>query len=203
MQSENQTVAVAKSLDADSKEQPRLPEEPRAPSGGWHPRKIETIDELREFIEANATEINMKAKVFCRRSADAEEVVQELFIRLRHVLETSATGINNAWAITHTVMARLAIDHYRRSARNKTRIKRLEFPDSIPDCNSGGQSEASDIEALCKALDSLPPRLRLIVIGIFIEGCKAKEVATRMGLSESRLAELKKLALEHLRKVLA
>jgi RNA polymerase sigma factor (sigma-70 family) len=177
-----------------------LPEQPRAPNENWFSRRIESLSELRKFFEENATEIRQKAEILCR--AGAEDASQELFPRMVRFLRGHPSGIDNAWALVHTMLARAAIDSYRTLKRTKNRVKRLEFPDPIPDHDRERASD-EDVETLQQALATLPPRLRLIVSGIFIDGCKAKDVAKRVGLSESRVAELKRVALEQLKEVLA
>jgi RNA polymerase sigma factor (sigma-70 family) len=177
-----------------------LPEQPRAPHENRFSRRVKSIEELREFFAQNATEIRQKAELLCR--SGAEDATQELFPKMVRFLHGNPNGIDNAWGIIHTMLARAAIDGYRTLKRSKSRVKRLEFPDSIPD-HDRGRINHEDIEALRHALKALQPRLRLIVSGIFIDGCKAKDVAKRVGLSESRVAELKRVALEQLKEVLA
>src|SRR5262249_8208422 len=148
----------------------RKPEQPRAPNGERLSKKIENVAELRAFVEENETEIVQKARALCYGiKGHAEEVAQELYPKLFKVLGEHPNGIDNAWGMTHTVMARLAIDKYRKLKRTRRRIKRLEFPDSIPDPHDARVFEHADIEELCKALEKLPPRLKTIVVGIFLE----------------------------------
>jgi RNA polymerase sigma factor (sigma-70 family) len=181
----------------------RLPEQPRAPSGAKLTNEVRSFEELRAFVNKHHVEIVQKAKALTfGTNGNPEEIVQELFPRLKIALDRSPNGFNNAWGMTHAIMARLAIDQYRTLKRTRERIKRLEFPDSIPDHHHKRDLYGTDAEALSNALDTLPQRLKKIVVGIFLEGCKAKDIAKTLGLSESRLAELKALALRQLREVL-
>lgn len=174
----------------------RLPEQPRAPA------RVATIEELRSFFEKNADSILQKAKLLCYGSVtNAEEITQELYPRMLRTLERSKRGIEYPWACAHQILARLAIDHYRKESRTRAHIKRLEFPDSIPE-EAPSVMAREDGQRVLKAVDSLPPRDQQILVGIFLEGCKARDVARRLGLSESRLAEVKRLALTRLREVL-
>jgi RNA polymerase sigma factor (sigma-70 family) len=152
-------------------------------------------------VNVNADEIHRKARMLCYGSTErADEVLQELYPRLVAVLRRNPQGFDNAWAVIHRVAARLAIDSYRKYRRS-LRTKQLLDPGEL--CDSGRPPpDMPDTETLHSAIASLPERLQVIVLGIFIEGCKAKDVARRVGLSESRVAELKGTALAHLRKVL-
>lgn len=178
---------------------PRLPEQPRAPDSITNP------EELRTFVEKNMIAMFKRAKVFCYGNVEeAREIVQELYPRMVIVLEHSQSGvIAYPWSCALQILARLAIDRYRKERRTRARIKRLEFPDSIPDDPPQQRASDKDLEELCRALESLSSRSKAIVAGIFLDGCKAKDIAARLGISESRLSELKNLALKQLREVLA
>lgn len=182
--------------------EPRLPEQPRAPNRERLPERIGSIPELRAFMNAHADEIHSKARMLCYGSTErADEVLQELYPRLVSVLRRNPSGFDNAWAMIHRVAARLAIDSYRKH-RRALRTKQLLEPGELTDA-ARPPPDMPDSEALHAAISSLPDRLKFIVLGIFIDGCKAKDIARRIGLSESRVAELKQDALTMLRRHLS
>lgn len=177
-------------------------EKPRAPSSPRFSKRVDTVAELRAFVNEHADEIRQKATIltYGRREL-ADEVLQELYPRLVTVLGRNPHGIDNVWAVIHTVAARLAIDVYRKHRRS-LRTKQLLEPGELTDCERP-PPELPDSDALRHAMATLPHRLQIIVSGIFIEGCKAKDIARRVGLSESRVAELKAVALKQLRQALS
>ncbi len=197
MQIENRKALKQFNRDADCIQRQTLPEQPRAPSEC--PHRVTTEDELRGFVGVHAADIARKANILCYGSHDSsQEVVQELYPRLLKVLQRSPEGLQNPWAVIHQVAARLAIDCHRQNVRRQT-VKELPHPESIVD---KGRKDTSTFDAILAAIEVLPDRLKAIVLGIFIEGCKAKDIARNLGLSESRVAELKQIALTLLREEL-
>ena len=59
------------------------------------------------------------------------------------------------------------------------------------------------IEALCVAVESLEPIDRQIIEPLFFRGCTQREVAERLGISQSSINRHKKRALSTLRELLA
>lgn len=120
-------------------------------------------------------------------SAEAEDVVQDLFVGLplavRRYAEQGALG---AWLRTVTV--RLALDRVRRRERQR------EVPlDSMP-ARDAGASSAGAMEArweLERALATLPDALRVVFLLKEVEGYSHAEISQllgiRIGTSEVRL----------------
>ncbi len=59
-----------------------------------------------------------------------------------------------------------------------------------------------EIAALTAAIEELPSRLRTVVEEVFLEGTPAAEVADSMGVSPSRVSQLRSQALEMLRQAM-
>ena len=200
-----QTIVTKPNAEQSPSVEPhRLPEQPRAPSSERFSKRVLHTETIRRFVEENGPSILRKARIFCKGDSHAaEEITQELYPRMIRVAENSPDGIlHQPWGVAQRILARLAIDHFRKEKRIRKHIKRLEFPDSIPVPDEHREIANEDCEMLTKALHTLPPRLKVVVVGIFLEGVKAKDIAKRLNLSESRLAELKAAAIEKLREVL-
>lgn len=59
--------------------------------------------------------------------------------------------------------------------------------------------EREDLTRLKEAVAALPPRMRRVVTGCFIEGRKLADIAVDLGVSESRVCQMKREALALLR----
>ena len=60
--------------------------------------------------------------------------------------------------------------------------------------------EAAELRAMLRdALALMPERHRVVVVGYFLEGRTSAELATLLGVTESRISQLRKEALELLR----
>ncbi len=62
--------------------------------------------------------------------------------------------------------------------------------------------EQETIDILCKAMDTLPEKYRTVVEMSFIEGLKIKEIAEKLGVSESSVEKRKAKALDLVREKL-
>jgi len=134
--------------------------------------------------------------------ADAEEVAQEAFVRAyRHFPRLREPDRFRAWLVR--VTWRLAIDRQRSAARRDRRelaVKANEYPPLTVEEAALGREFQSRLE---QALDSLPEKLRRVVILAAIEGYGMSETAALLELPQgtvrSRLHRARKLLAEKLR----
>ncbi|MBI5381598.1 MAG: RNA polymerase sigma factor [Opitutae bacterium] len=159
------------------------------------PRTTEPLpnnDEVRWF----ATEVyphDASLKAYLRSSFPAvhdwEDVVQESYLRIWR--NRAAAPIRSAKAFLFTVARRVALDLLRRDRRSPIApVKEIEQLFVIDDAPHAAEvvSRTQDVQMLVDAIDSLPARCREIFVLCQIEGCTQKEVAQRLGLSESTVA---------------
>jgi RNA polymerase sigma-70 factor, ECF subfamily len=134
--------------------------------------------------------------------ADAEEVAQEAFVRAyRHFAELRQPERFQAWLVR--VTWRLAIDRQRSRARRDRREQTAAVNEAAPvtvEETALGREFRSRLE---QAVDSLPEKLRRVVILAAIEGYDMRETAALLDLPEgtvrSRLHRARKLLAEKLR----
>jgi len=167
------------------------------------PRGIRTREQLREFVERNFDEIFRRTLPAVYHSKEhAWEVVQELYPRLVEMLAANPEGIREPWAAIRTVTRNLAIDGFRRAERYRDVIGRARDAKQLAgvDNEVDREGELMTLAALVDdVLETLDERQARIITGIFLEGVLAKEIGKQLGLSESRVADLKRDALERMR----
>jgi len=134
--------------------------------------------------------------------ADAEEVAQEALVRAyHHFARLRDPARFQAWLVR--VTWRLAIDRQRSAARRERReqtaLANEPLPRSVEETALGREFQAR----LEQAVDSLPEKLRRVMILAAIEGYDTRETATLLGLPEgtvrSRLHRARELLAEKLR----
>jgi RNA polymerase sigma-70 factor, ECF subfamily len=137
-----------------------------------------------------------------RNSADAEDVAQEAFVRAyRHFAELRERGRFRPWLV-RTVW-RLAIDRQRSAIRRGRRELEAAASQRRPAGIEGTAVGHEFQRRIEQAVDSLPEKLRRVVILAAIEGYDMRETAKLLGLPEgtvrSRLHRARKLLTEKLR----
>jgi RNA polymerase sigma-70 factor (ECF subfamily) len=130
---------------------------------------------------------------YCGVREDAEDVTQEVFIKLG-----KGIGSFKGDSAFRTWLYRLAVnviqDHFRKV--KKTR-KNIAFDESL-ELESGDESSEEVIykKQVVKAVDALPPKLKQVVVLVYAEDMSHSEVAKILGCSEGtvswRIHEAKK-----------
>jgi RNA polymerase sigma-70 factor (ECF subfamily) len=143
-----------------------------------------------------------------RRTAVAEDVSQEVFIRLwRHLGEIESAEVLPAWL--RRVAANAVIDHWRKEEARGRRMQELrEHPIARHVVRPSSRMESKEaLDAVQVALDSLPAKLRSVLVLRTMEGLSYEEVAEVLGLSvqavRSRLFRARQELLETLRRAKA
>jgi RNA polymerase sigma-70 factor (ECF subfamily) len=142
-------------------------------------------DELEREFECRLTESSTLAFRVAfsvlRHRQDAEDVAQDAFVRAhRSFHQLRDRERFRAWLVRTTW--RLAIDHLRRSKRRVAReqVHVLGTPSSTDD-TAAASERASQLWA---AVDSLPEKLRLVIVLAVMDGHDIHEVAALLGVPE-------------------
>jgi RNA polymerase sigma-70 factor (ECF subfamily) len=140
-------------------------------------------DHAREFeirlIESSTLAFRVAFGVL-RQRQDAEDIAQEAFARAhRHFRQLRDRDRFRAWLVRMTW--RLAINHRRADQRRAARESVLISPQVSP---STHETVATRERAhqLWRAIDSLPEKLRIVIVLAAIEGHDVQEVARLLGL---------------------
>lgn len=155
-------------------------------------------DSFEQVFRQREAEILRTAYRILGNWADAEDVAQEVFIRLHK----HGTGFANDMALRswlYRVAVNLCLD------RRRSRRQFEEVTDRIA---SGGSVEASAIrdqqkEVLIAALAELPPRERAAVVLREIEGFTSAEVAAILGSTDGTVRSQVAKAIAKLRSILS
>lgn len=132
------------------------------------------------------------------RSADlAEEAMQETFLRLRRGGELAE--LERPKDFLFRIALNIARDRHRNETRRLTRAEALEAVDLIDETPTPDQvAEArSDMAAMTRALDELPPRRRAMFIAAWVDEEPREAIAARHGISLSTLKTELRMAREH------
>jgi RNA polymerase sigma-70 factor, ECF subfamily len=159
----------------------------------------------REFEQRLADSSQLAYRValgVLHSTADAEEVAQEALVRAyRHFARLRDPAHFPAWLVR--VTWRLAIDRQRSAARRERREQAALANEPLP-LNVEEAALSREFQGrLEQAVDSLPEKLRRVVILAAIEGYDMRETAALLGLPEgtvrSRLHRARQLLAEKLR----
>jgi RNA polymerase sigma factor (sigma-70 family) len=138
---------------------------------------------------------------------DAEDITQEVFVRVFRSLDSYRPGTFEGWL--HRITTNLFLDTVRRKQRQRTDALAEDAADRLPGSDPGPERAyefrnlADDVQ---DALDALSPDFRAAVVLSDIEGLTYEEIATTLGVKlgtvRSRIhrgrAQLRR-ALEHRR----
>jgi RNA polymerase sigma-70 factor, ECF subfamily len=175
----------------------------RAAAKEWL-RQADAAETRREF-EARLAECGplayRVARGVLRNDADAEDVAQEAMLRAYRRFDRLRDRTRfRAWLVR--IAFRLALDRARCAKRREQRETLWALPDRKPTAED--LAAFNEFQArLDRALDELPPKLRLVLVLSAIEGHTGDEVAAMLGLPagtvKSRLFLARKQLAEKLR----
>jgi len=163
------------------------PEQP-----GAEPVAAAGVPSWEQIVEDHSARVYRLAYRLTGNAHDAEDLTQEVFVRVFRSLHTYTPGTFEGWL--HRITTNLFLD----SARRKSRIRfdalpedadnRLPSPVAAPDAAYLDQRFDADIEA---ALASLSPEFRAAVVLCDVEGLSYEEIAEvldlKMGTVRSRI----------------
>jgi RNA polymerase sigma-70 factor (ECF subfamily) len=165
-------------------------------------------DAFRRLYENHREQVYRTAYRYSRSAEDAEDIMQETFIKAFSRIRTfdfRASSGFSAWIVSICINA--AIDHLRRRERReeKKRISLSDLPQEIP----AGNPSPEDVEIRRQALERireslriLSPRQRVVFDLRYDRHMDIKDIAGRLGCSESNVKTQLGRSLEKLRRTL-
>jgi RNA polymerase sigma-70 factor (ECF subfamily) len=134
------------------------------------------------LVERHSAAVFRRAFRLLGSRADAEDVVQEVFLSLfRAIPRLEVRGGFAPWLGAVTLNASLRLLDRRR--RERRRRDALQLHQSVAE--SGSESDPMLRRSLIEALDSLPPQTRVAVLLRFVDGHSYVEIARMTGEKES------------------
>lgn len=146
------------------------------PETDWQPPTWEAI------VREHSARVYRLAYRLTGNRHDAEDLTQEVFVRVFRSLSTYTPGTFEGWL--HRITTNLFLDHARR--RQRIRMDAMgEDSDRYP-TTDGGPERAFEHDNLDvdvqRALDELPPEYRAAVVLCDIEGLSYEEIAVTLGI---------------------
>jgi RNA polymerase sigma factor (sigma-70 family) len=145
-----------------------------------------------EIVEQHSDRVFRLALRLTGNRHDAEDLTQEVFVRVFRSLHTYTPGTFEGWL--HRITTNLFLDQARRKQRirfdalSDERAARLASPTAAPDTAYADGTFDDDVEA---ALAALPPDFRAAVVLCDIEGLTYEEIAeildAKIGTVRSRI----------------
>lgn len=145
--------------------------------------QIETsVPTWDQIVEEHSDRVYRLAYRLTGNRPDAEDLTQEVFVRVFRSLDSYEPGTLAGWL--HRITTNLFLDQARRKQRirfdalSDERGARLPSREATPDAAYSDQRFDDDIE---RALQSLPPDFRAAVVLCDVEGLAYEEIAAILG----------------------
>ncbi|MEX0427571.1 RNA polymerase sigma factor SigE [Nocardioides sp. DS6] len=135
-----------------------------------------------EIVEQHSDRVYRLAYRLTGNRPDAEDLTQEVFVRVFRSLDSYSPGTFEGWL--HRITTNLFLDQARRKQRirfdalSDERAQRLTSSGPTPDVAYTDQRFDDDIE---RALSTLPPDFRAAVVLCDVEGLSYDEIAQILG----------------------
>jgi RNA polymerase sigma-70 factor (ECF subfamily) len=146
------------------------------PDPDWQPPTWEAI------VREHSTRVYRLAYRLTGNRHDAEDLTQEVFVRVFRSLSTYTPGTFEGWL--HRITTNLFLDQARR--RQRIRMDAMgEDGDRYPATGAGPERafEHDNLDVdVQRALDELPPEYRAAVVLCDIEGLSYEEIAVTLGI---------------------
>jgi len=143
----------------------------------------------RELVRRHAERLHHFTLRLLRNDADAEDVVQDTFLRLwLCASEYIPTARVATWL--HRIAHNLAMDRL----RSRKQFDKFDDDFELSSSNSASQPDLLDIkrdaEALYRALDTLPVRQTAALVLVHLNGLSGREACEVLGVTETLLESL-------------
>lgn len=149
---------------------------------------------IAEWANEHGAELARAAYLILRDDAEAGDCVQEAFIRAFRAVRRSA-DVRNPRAWLYRITTNIALNRIRKRERERRAVERLPLPEPY---HSDGHDARVRRELVAEALETLPDRLRTLVVLRYYAGLTDREISEDVGIPvgtvKSRLAK----AREHL-----
>lgn len=154
--------------------------------------RTDGVPTWEEIVELHSDRVYRLAYRLTGNRADAEDLTQEVFVRVFRSLDTYTPGTFAGWL--HRITTNLFLDQARRRQRirfdalSEERAVRLPSASPAPDAAYADRTFDDDVEA---ALAALPPDFRVAVVLCDVEGLSYEEIAdildAKLGTVRSRI----------------
>lgn len=163
---------------------------------------------FQTLVERHRPMVYRVAYQFAGNHHDADDIAQDVFIKVYQSLGRFRQDAQfTSWL--YRIAMNACIDHRRRQSAHHAN-REMDDPDYALDTTPAdapdpeGQAAGAELGvALQQAIDTLPPRQRLVFVMRHYEGLKLHEIASALGLQDGTVKRQLHSAVHRLRKVLA
>jgi RNA polymerase sigma-70 factor, ECF subfamily len=155
-------------------------------------------DSWREWFDRHGAALVMFARRWVTSRADAEDVVQEAFVRFWR----SHSRVDDPAAYLFRSVKHAALDWMRSQGRRQHREREAALPETEP-LLTAPLEEAERREAIEASLAQLPPEQAEVLVLRIWGGLSFPQIAAALEISENTAASRYRYALSRLRDVLA
>lgn len=159
-------------------------------------------DAYRQFFDGHYTALVFFAHSFTGNITDAEDIVQEVFLKLWTKRE-ALRAQGNLRAFCYTMVKNASLDYIR---RQDTRTARQEEIAYLAEQDAQFLETAvlyeELLQLLIKEIDTLPEKYRTVITMIFIDGLSYAEIGNRLQLPEATVRKQKERGLHLLKHAL-
>ena len=134
-----------------------------------------------------------------RSSADAEDLCQDVFVKLNKKLDSFDSGKASISTWIYSITRNSVIDFYRGSHPHEEIDENMAQDGTVDDSLLNNET----LEELAEALEKLPAELREIVVLRYYDGMPLTEIAKKMNMSYGMIKLRHSAALELIRKSMA
>jgi RNA polymerase sigma-70 factor (ECF subfamily) len=149
--------------------------------------ETQKVDEVELLVREHARFVYRVAYSVLRNGHDAEDAVQETFLRVvRHAAELPAVREQRAWLAR--IAYRIAIDRRRHQAARPQAADDEQAVARLRDAAPGAEQQLIDAEMLSlleRVVSSLPADQRDVVTLSTVEEMSGREIAEILGISEA------------------
>jgi len=160
------------------------------------PVSLASDEEFEEFVTASLPRLLRFAHMLTGNSAAAEDLVQTALGRSWRAWQLG--GIDDPLAFVRKVMVNSHSSWYRRYGGRETAV--ANPPEKVTHDEAG---RIDDRDAVCRALLTLPPRQRAVIVLRYYEELTEQEIAAVMAISPGTVKSQAARALKHLAAILS
>ncbi|WP_236670849.1 RNA polymerase sigma factor SigE [Streptomyces sp. 7-21] len=157
-----------------------------------------------EIVSTHSARVYRLAYRLTGNQHDAEDLTQEVFVRVFRSLSTYTPGTFEGWL--HRITTNLFLDSVRRKQRIRFDALAEDAADRLPSREPTPQQHFNDTHFdadVQQALDTLAPDFRAAVVLCDIEGLSYEEIATTLGVKLGTVRSRIHRGRSHLRKALS
>jgi RNA polymerase sigma factor (sigma-70 family) len=156
-----------------------------------------TSDQIEDLFHQYRDELTRRLVAMVNSRDTAADLLQETYVKLLGLVNTQA--VEHPRALLHRIATNLAIDYLRKQKKPFHAVDSLDAAMEVPcgsPCAERIMLGKERLQLSLQAIDKLPPRTREAFLLYRVYGYSYREIAARMGISDSGVEKLLMRALD-------